>query len=171
MRREAIPYEIIGGIKFYSRKEVKDLLAYLRLIVNPNDGISFDRIVNFPPRGIGKTTLEKIHKLSAEKQISYLETLNDLSVLNVGDKQKNSLAEFYDMICKYRLLYKDEDALNISQDIIADIKLQSYYEDQNTNEALERWNNVQELINSISDFLENKSQQTLSDFLEEVSLL
>ena len=64
LRREGIPYQIIGGVKFYERKEIKDIIAYLRLIVNSNDGISFDRIVNFPPRGIGKTSLDRIHKLA-----------------------------------------------------------------------------------------------------------
>ena len=77
LRREGVPYEIIGGVKFYARKEVKDILAYLRLIVNASDGISFDRIVNFPSRGIGKTTLEKIHKLANDNDYTYLRVLGE----------------------------------------------------------------------------------------------
>ena len=77
LRREGIPYQIIGGVKFYERKEIKDIIAYLRIIVNPSDGISFDRIVNFPARGIGKTTLEIIHELAKSRKCSYLSVLSD----------------------------------------------------------------------------------------------
>jgi DNA helicase-2/ATP-dependent DNA helicase PcrA len=171
LRRESVPYEIIGGVKFYARKEVKDILAYLRLIVNTSDGISFDRIVNFPPRGIGKTSLEKIHKFANENDYSFLSALAELEKLSIGKKQKKALHEFNQLIYKYRNTYKKESAASIAHDLLRDIDLQNYYENQNTQEALERWNNVQELINSITDFQDNRDENGLREFLEEVSLL
>ena len=171
LRREGVPYEIIGGIKFYARKEVKDILAYLRLIINPTDGVSFDRIVNFPARGIGKTTIEKIHVYAKEKDLSYLQVLEDLGKLSIGEKQKKSLHDFNQMIHKFRNSYKDQSAVDITRDLIQDIDIQNYYENQNTQEALERWNNVEELLNSITDFQESREESGLREFLEEVSLL
>ena len=171
LRREGVPYEIIGGIKFYARKEVKDVLAYLRLIINPTDGVSFDRIVNFPVRGIGKTTIEKIHAHAKENDLTYLQVLEDLGKLSIGAKQKKSLHEFYQLIHKFRNSYKEQNAIDISRDLLLDIDLQHYYENQNTQEALERWNNVEELLNSITDFQDNRKESGLREFLEEVSLL
>ena len=171
LRREGVPYEIIGGIKFYARKEVKDVLAYLRLIINPTDGVSFDRIVNFPPRGIGKTSIEKIHDYAKEKNLTYLEVLDSLESLSVGLKQKESLNQFNQLIHKFQNAYKNQNASTITRDLLLDIDLQSYYENQSTQEALDRWRNIEELVNSIIDFQDNKPESTLREFLEEVSLL
>lgn len=171
LRREGLPYQIIGGIKFYDRKEIKDVLAYLRLIINPNDGISFDRIVNFPPRGIGKTTLEKIHKIANQNKITYLALLKELDRLSVGAKQKKALHEFSQLIHKFKTAYKDQNITFIATDLLLDIDLRNYYENQNTQEAFERWSNVEELINSIADFQDNREEGSLREFLEEVSLL
>ena len=159
LRREGIPYQIIGGVKFYERKEIKDVIAYLRLIVNPNDGISFDRIINFPTRGIGKTTLEKIHEIAKTDKLS------------ISKKQKKTLLEFRQFILKYQQSYHKVDTASIATDILLDIDLKNYYENQNTQDAIERWANVEELLNSIADFQEYRQGSSLSDFLEEVSLL
>jgi len=171
LRREGIPYQIIGGVKFYERKEIKDVIAYLRLIINPDDGISFDRIVNFPARGIGKTTLEKIHQLAKSGSCSYLSILSDLQNLKVGKKQKQALGDFTALILKFQTAYKRQDAVSLATDLLLDIDLKSYYENQDTIEAKERWANVEELLNSINDFQEYREEGRLSDFLEEVSLL
>ena len=171
LRREGVPYQIIGGTKFYDRKEIKDVLAYLRLIINPNDGISFDRIVNFPPRGIGKTTLEKIHVLANQNKITYLAVLEELDRLSVGTKQKKALHEFNQLIHKFKTAYKDQNTTFITTDLLLDIDLRNYYENQNTQESFERWANVEELINSIADFQDNREEGSLREFLEEVSLL
>ena len=170
-RREGVPYQIIGGTKFYERKEIKDVIAYLRLIVNSNDGISFDRIINFPARGIGKTSIEKIHALAKEKQCSYLSVISNPDMLEIGKKQKKALREFHELMSKYKTAYKKVDAVSLATDILLDIDLKNYYENQNTLEAQERWSNVEELINSIVDFQELREEGGLSDFLEEVSLL
>jgi DNA helicase-2/ATP-dependent DNA helicase PcrA len=94
-----------------------------------------------------------------------------LEILSVGAKQKNALHEFNQLIHKYRTSYKEEGAASISRDLLADIDLQNYYENQNTQDALERWSNVQELISSITDFQDNRDENGLREFLEEVSLL
>ena len=171
LRREGIPYQIIGGIKFYERKEIKDIIAYLRLIVNPNDGISFDRIVNFPARGIGKITLEKIHDLAKSEKCSYIDILSNPNVLSIGEKQKKSLIDFSELITKFQLAYQKQNAVSMTTDLLLDIDLKSYYENQNTIEAKERWSNVEELLNSITDFQEYREGSGLTEFLEEVSLL
>ena len=125
------------------------------LPAEPNDGISFDRIINFPARGIGKTSVEKIHSLAKEKDCSYLNVISNPEGLDVGQKQKKSLKEFSDLILKFKNSYEKLD----------------YYENQNTVEAQDRWSNVEELLNSIVDFQDLKADNNLSDFLEEVSLL
>ncbi|MDP6853829.1 MAG: UvrD-helicase domain-containing protein [Candidatus Marinimicrobia bacterium] len=171
LRREGIPYQIIGGRKFYDRKEIKDVLAYLRLIMNPSDSVSFDRIVNFPPRGIGKTTLEKIHSVAGNNKMTYLAVLDEMERLSVGPKQQKALHEFNQLIHKFKSAYQKENIISITTDLLLDIDLKSYFMNQNTQEALERWANVEELVNSIADFTENRDAAGLSDFLEEVSLL
>mgnify|MGYP001356043823 CR=1 FL=1 len=171
LRREGIAYQIIGGTKFYDRKEIKDVLAYLRLILNPADSVSFDRIVNFPPRGIGKTTLKKIHSVAANNAMNYLAVLDEMARLSVGEKQKKSLFEFNQLIHKFKSAYNKENIISITTDLLQDIDLKSYFINQNTQEALERWNNVEELVNSIADFSENREEASLGNFLEEVSLL
>ena len=85
-RREGIPYQIIGGVKFYDRKEVKDVLAYLRLIVNPSDSVSFSRIINFPPRGLGKTSTDKFMKFSKSKNSDFLKSIDEIDELDIGLK-------------------------------------------------------------------------------------
>ena len=171
LRREGIPYQIIGGTKFYDRKEIKDVLAYLRLIMNPADSVSFDRIVNFPPRGIGKTTLEKIHSVAVNNKMTYLAILDEMERLTVGPKQQKALHEFNQLIHKFKSGYQKENIVSITTDLLLDIDLKSYFINQNTQDALERWANVEELVNSIADFAENRDAAGLSDFLEEVSLL
>ena len=91
LRRSGIPYQIIGGVKFYDRKEIKDLICYIRLIVNNSDSISFDRIINFPPRGIGNTSLSKIHDFSNDNSINYMDSIFTSDKIGVGQKQTKIL--------------------------------------------------------------------------------
>ena len=171
LRREAIPYQIIGGVKFYDRKEVKDVLAYLRLIVNPSDSVSFDRVVNFPPRGIGKTSLDKFKEFAKFIDLNLINALERIEEVKIGPKQKASLAQFREMIKFFTAKIESESAKDISIDLINEIQLSEYYSNQNSIEAKERWSNVDELLNSISEFTENSGNNGLRIFLEEVSLL
>ena len=94
LRRESVPYHIVGGMKFYDRKEIKDLLAYLRYLINPKDSISFFRIVNFPPRGIGKTVTDKILKNITDTDQDLSQTLDNLPDLNLSEKQVQKVRDF-----------------------------------------------------------------------------
>ena len=171
LRREAIPYQIIGGVKFYDRKEVKDVLAYLRLIVNPSDSVSFDRVVNFPPRGIGKTSIDKFKNFSQLIDLDLMNALERINEVNIGAKQKASLAQFRDMIKSFTAKIDTDTAKDIAINLVSEIELNEHYSNQGTIEAKERWSNVDELLNSITEFTENSEDGGLRIFLEEVSLL
>ena len=171
LRREAIPYQIIGGVKFYDRKEVKDVLAYLRLIVNPSDSVSFDRVVNFPPRGIGKTSIDKFKNFAQLIDLNLINALERINEVNIGTKQKASLAQFRDMIKTFTAKIDIDTAKDIALNLVHEIELNEHYSNQGTIEAKERWSNVDELLNSITEFTENSEDGGLRIFLEEVSLL
>jgi len=143
-------------------------LAYLRIIVNSNDNLSFNRIINFPPRGIGKTSIDKINNHLNENNINYFEL--DVDLLPIGPKQKNELKTFLDFIKKIQL-NKDKPAIDILLDIINEIDLKNYYLNQPNIENHERWKNIEELITSIDEYSNQNKDKNLSDFLEEVSLL
>ena len=171
LRRSGIPYQIIGGVKFYDRKEIKDLICYIRLIVNNSDSISFDRIINFPPRGIGNTSLSKIHDFSNDNSINYMDSIFTSDKIEVGQKQTKILKEFYDFIKLYEKRSKKESGSDIVKDLLKDIGLKDYYLNQKTDDALSRWENIEEFVSSIKEFESNNQESTLSTFLEEVSLL
>ena len=170
LRRESIPYHIVGGIKFYDRKEIKDILAYLKYILNPSDTIAFTRIINFPPRGIGKTTVDKIFRYTNDQQISLSEGLNRIDEIQLGDKQKKQLKKFNALIRSLQQ-YIDKPTLDIVERLIDDINLKDHYKSKDNPEDLERLANVDELVLSISDFCDRNEENNLALFIEEVSLL
>ena len=170
-RRAGIAYQIIGGVKFYDRKEIKDILAYIKVIINDSDSISFNRIINFPARGVGNTSLDKIHQFSNDNSISYFKLIKNPDKLNIGAKQKRTLKNFHDFICLYKDRSTKEDGSVIIKDLLKDLKLKEYYENQRTTEGIERWENIEELMSSISEFEENNEDKSLVKYLEEISLL
>ena len=171
LRRRGIAYTIVGGIKFYERKEVKDLLAYLRIILNPRDTVSLKRVINFPPRGIGNKTVEKCEAYAAEKGIPLFDGLETPDVLGLKGKQAAGLVEFYQIVRKYRDLRSSLSASELAGVLVDELGLVSFFKDQATSEAMERLENVQELVNSIHDFCERNEGAGIREFLEEVSLL
>ena len=171
LRRKAISYEIVGGIKFYERKEIKDLLAYLRVLVNPSDTISLKRIMNFPPRGIGAKTIEKCENLSEIKNLPLLEILNTPEEMNLKGQQAAGLIEFYQIIKKYSELQTKLDASELISVLVEELGLINFYNEQNTEDSKERFRNIQELLTTINQFCEKNVDSTISEFLEEVSLL
>ena len=162
LRKNAVPYQIIGGVKFYERKEIKDALAYLRIVTNPDDGLSFNRVVNFPPRGIGKTSIDKINDYLNKNNLGYLDL--NIEDLSIGPKQKKELGDFLSFIKKLNG-NKDRPAIEILLDIINEIDLKNYYLNQPNVENHERWKNVEELITSIEEYSEQNKDKNLSDFL------
>ena len=110
-------------------------------------------------------------ELAKSEECSYLSILSDSNKLKVGNKQKQAFGDFNKLISKFQTAYQKQDAISITTDLLLDIDLKNYYENQNTQEAKERWENVEELLNSITDFQEYRVGRGLSEFLEEVSLL
>ncbi len=170
-RRIGIPYNLVGSIRFYERKEVKDVLAYLRLVINLRDTISLRRIVNFPPRGIGMKTMDKcVIQGSADKK-DLFQVLKNADKLQIRGKQSEALKIFYSLIKKYHGLRKKLSASELSRSLIEEAGILRYFKQSQDIEDKERYENVIELLNSIDEFSSRRSNPQLSDFLEEVSLL
>ena len=169
LRRENIPYKIIGGLKFYERKEIKDIIAYLRLIQNTNDNLSLRRIINEPKRGIGKTSLDKIETISNETGIPMYEIIKKADEFGLNRVFINS-REFINVIEE---LKAKKDDMNIS-DLIKEILRKSGYtkalEDENTIEAENRIENLDEFLTVAIEFEEEEAENGLSQFLEGITL-
>ena len=170
-RRMGIPYNIIGGIRFYDRKEVKDIIAYLRLVINLKDTISLRRVVNFPPRGIGAKTMDKCVERAISNRSELFDVLKDAADLPIRGKQSDALQTFYKLINKYNELSGKLSANELSRALIEETGIHSYFKRSNDPDDVERWANVNELLNSIDSFCQKLPESSLSDFLEEVSLL
>ena len=170
-RRSAIPYKIIGGTRFYERKEVKDVLGYLRLIVNIDDTISLRRIINFPPRGIGLKTVDKCFIQSIKDNKKLFEVLNNPEPMKIRGKQGDSLIAFYKLIKKYNQLLSKLNASELARALVEEVGILNFYKQQDNIEDNERYDNVLEILNSIDEFMDRKPDASISDFLEEVSLL
>ena len=170
-RRSAIPYKIIGGTRFYERKEVKDVLGYLRLIVNIDDTISLRRIINFPPRGIGLKTVDKCFIQSIKDNKKLFDVLNNPEPMKIRGKQGDSLIAFYKLIKKYNQLLLKLNASELARALVEEVGILSFYKKQDNIEDNERYDNVLEILNSIDEFMDRKPDASISDFLEEVSLL
>ena len=171
LRRAGVPYHIIGGVKFYERKEIKDILAYLKVISNPSDSVSLLRVLNFPARGIGKTSVDKIISLSKDKQITIFDMLNLIDEVQIGESQKKTIKLFINKINKFVKLINNYNIVNMINDVIEEFKIKEHYQKQNTSDSNERWQNIEELINGMIDYDSEKEYANLTTFLEEVSLL
>jgi DNA helicase-2/ATP-dependent DNA helicase PcrA len=177
LRRKNISYQVYGGLSFYQRKEIKDILAYLRVIVNPNDEESIKRIINYPTRGIGQTTMDKLLIYANEKNISLFETLKNLSSdeIKINSGTKNKLNQFFLLIKSFQLLNESLNAFEIAEEVLKRIAIINVLKLDGTPESISRIENIEELINGIKDFIEGEkevvdSKATLSDFLEDVAL-
>ena len=177
LRRKNISYQVYGGLSFYQRKEIKDILAYLRVIVNPNDEESIKRIINYPTRGIGQTTMDKLLIYANDKNISLFETLKNLSLdeIKINSGTKNKLNQFFLLIKSFQLLNESLNAFEIAEEVLKRIGIINVLKLDGTPESISRIENIEELINGIKDFIEGEkevvdSKGTLSDFLEDVAL-
>ena len=173
LRRLNIKYRIIGGLSFYQRKEIKDLLAYLRFIVNQNDEEAFKRIINLPKRGIGDTTVAKISVSAAEHRVPIWEVVSNISRYVAG-RATLPIESFATLIKSFKILLEEgKDAYTVASHVAKTSGiLRELYEDK-TVEGLSRYENVQELLNAIKEFVDNPDNEdkTLSSFLQTVSLL
>ena len=168
LNRHGIPYRIYGGVKFYERKEIKDSLAYLRVLVNKNDNLSLTRIINEPKRGVGDTLLEKYREMANENNSSMYETIkNNLDECRRSEARKN-LVEFFEMIEKYtEQINSGVEIENVLDGILKD---SGYYQMIEDNEEGERRENIKELMNNITYFELNSEDPSLSSFLQEITL-
>jgi len=178
LRRQGIPYRIVGGIKFYERKEIKDLIAYLRLIVNEKDSLAFSRIINIPTRGIGATTLRKLEDISVKNQNSLWETVVELVnnsekyfELKLSARIKSALDEFVHLIEEAK--YWDKSGVAPSKVYEKVLHSSGYIEHLKTQkdyESLNRIENLDELLNAISDYEETSLNPNIVSFLETINL-
>lgn len=175
LRKRNIPYKIYGGMSFYQRKEIKDLIAYFRLLVNPQDNEAFRRIINYPKRGIGNTTVDKLHAFSTKHNVPLWNIAVNLDKVkhNISTRTVNSINKFCAMILSFaERLYK-VNAYEIAHDIASQTGILKELYNDKTPEGVSRYENIQELLNGIKELVDSKETEmvTLDRFLEEVSLM
>ena len=177
LRKINIEYQVFGGLSFYQRKEIKDVLAYLRLIENLNDEESLRRIINFPPRGIGQTTLDKLTLISEKQNISLFDSISNLNdppvKINKGTIEK--LENFMNQILSFKVFSQNNNAYETVSHIINKIQIVNFYKNEGSLESFNRIENIEELVNGINDFIEGQeelfeSDKSLSKYLEDVAL-
>ena len=177
LRKINIDYQVFGGLSFYQRKEVKDVLAYLRLIENLNDEESLRRIINFPPRGIGQTTLDKLVILSKDKDVSLFESISEI---DRNSKMFNSrtiekLENFKNLILSFKIYSSKNNAYETSNLVVHQTKLVDFYRNDGTLESMNRIENIEELLNGVNDFIDQQFEiyegdNSLSKYLQDVAL-
>ncbi len=179
LRRKNIPYRVFGGLSFYQRKEVKDLVAYLRLLINENDGEALSRIINFPARGIGETTQNKLIVFADSQNVAINNVLDNLGMyapqLGLNNGVLTKLSDFWAMIKAFQVMLKTENAYTVAMEVAKRTGLIKFLKDDQTPEGISRVENVQELMNSMQGFIEEQQQiedgdPSLSNFLENIAL-
>ena len=166
---EAIPYQVIGGQKFYERAEIRDIIAYLRVILQPSDDLALERIINKPARGIGAKTVEKFQEYARSKHISLYQAISELIENgSISGKAKNSISELWSNFDHWREMTKDENPNDIVEAIIQDSGYWQSLKEDNSAEAPGRMDNLRELVNVMSD---HDQYPDLSAFMEHVSLV
>tara|TARA_B100001057_G_scaffold498942_1_gene607736 strand:+ start:6236 stop:8476 length:2241 start_codon:yes stop_codon:yes gene_type:complete len=177
LRLNKIPYQIFGGVSFYNRKEIKDVLAYLRVIVNSSDEESLKRIINYPSRGIGQVTINKIILAAKKYDLTLYETIQKNNELSIGlsNSVLIKLQNFIDLIDVFKIQNQKLNAFDLTKEVIEKVKIIDELKKDDSPEGISRVENVQELLNGIRDFIEDQkeladSNDKLSQFLSTVSL-
>lgn len=171
-RRHGVPYVILGGVAFYKRKEVKDVIAYLRLLVNPRDDESLTRIINYPSRGIGETTVAKLRNMAKSNNLPLWDVVvHPASLVGLPKASGAGVRAFASLIQKYGKLRAEMSASEISRALVDDLGILQSYKEENTTEALGRRENIQELLSAITEFSAERNGGGLEEFLQEVSLV
>jgi DNA helicase-2/ATP-dependent DNA helicase PcrA len=177
LRKRDIPYRIFGGLSFYQRKEVKDVLAYLRLIVNPKDEEALKRVINYPARGIGATTMDKLIVAAKQYDVSIYEVIEKIDQVGagIGGSIRTRLKNFATMIKSFQALEAQQDVFELTEYIIKKTGLLSELKKDGTQEGISRIENIEELLNGMRDFVEgqkevDEARGSLAEFLEDVAL-
>jgi len=177
LRKRDIPYRIYGGLSFYQRKEIKDVLAYLRLVVNPGDEEALKRVINFPARGIGDATIDKLTVAANESGLTIFELIENLESQPLGlhGGTRRKLSDFANMIRSFQVLNQQADAFILAEQVARKSGLLLEFKKDGTPEGIARMENIEELLNGIKDFVEGQKELAdargdLSEFLEDVAL-
>ena len=177
LRKRNIPYRVYGGLSFYQRKEIKDVLAYLRLIINENDEEAFKRVINFPTRGIGQTTINKLVIQANSLDISLYSLCKELdkSPLNISSGIKLKVSNFINLIESFKISSKTKNAFDIANEVVNDTGIIKTYSALTSIEDQAKIQNIEEMLNGIKDFVEiqkeiPESTGSISEFLEDIAL-
>ncbi|MYL21483.1 DNA helicase PcrA [Halobacillus litoralis] len=169
--KAGIPYQMIGGTKFYDRKEIKDLLAYLRLIANPNDDLSFQRVVNEPKRGVGKTSMDKMMAYAADHDISLYEAAAEVDFVGVSAKAAKAIMSFRKMVQNWSEQQEFLSATDMVQQVIDKTGYEEMLMNEKSIEAQSRLENIEEFKSVTKNFEENAEDKTLVAFLTDLALI
>ncbi|MFH6769447.1 UvrD-helicase domain-containing protein [Gaetbulibacter aquiaggeris] len=177
LRKRDIPYRIYGGLSFYQRKEIKDVLSYLRLVINPADEEALKRIINFPPRGIGQTTIDKLIVSANGYKRTIFEVMKniDKTDVKVNSGTKTKLQDFVTLIESYQVLNQTADVFELAEHVTRTSGLIREFNKDGTPEGVTRMENIEELLNGMKDFVEGQKEVadttgSLAEFLEDVAL-
>ncbi|MDD9271857.1 DNA helicase PcrA [Paenibacillus sp. GCM10023248] len=166
-----IPYTIVGGVKFYDRKEIKDILAYLRLVSNPDDDISLSRIVNVPKRGIGDTTMDKVAAMAAQRGISLFAMLEEIDILEINTKAKHALSGFREMIDNLNRMVEYLSVTELTEKVLELSEYRMEMQRENTIESKARLENIEEFLSVTQDFEKRNEDKSLISFLTDLALI
>ncbi|CAG2535214.1 MAG: UvrD-helicase domain-containing protein [Maribacter dokdonensis] len=177
LRKRDIPYRIYGGLSFYQRKEIKDVLSYLRLVINPKDEEALKRVINFPARGIGGTTLDKLVVAANHYNRSIFEVMENIDRidLKINSGTKRKLQDFVTMIKSFQVMNETTDAFALSEHVAKKTGILLEFKKDGTPEGIGKMENIEELLNGIKDFVEGQQEideatGNISEFLEDVAL-
>ena len=171
LRRAEIPYQVIGGLRFYERKEIKDVLAYLRVLINPDDSVSLKRIVNVPARGIGKTSLEKVENVCMGKGLTLLEGLRHASQGGlVGTAATKKITNFISIMDHLDSIYRQSNPLELLTEVIDRSGYATMLKNEDTRESKGRMENLNELYSAVEHLVENENG-SLREFLDSTALV
>ncbi len=172
LRRRNTAYTIVGGVSFYKRKEVKDTIAYLRLVVNPSDGESFMRVVNEPSRGLGKTSLEAISRFADASGISlYAAAQRAEQITGLQKRAQNAAHTFAEFIGRFIGVLGQIPPDELARTLIDASGLLRMYQEEGTDEALDRWNNIQRVLSHITEYTAREEDATLETYLQDIALI
>ena len=177
LRKKDIPYRIYGGLSFYQRKEIKDVLSYLRLLINSKDEEALKRIINFPARGIGQTTIERLIVVANKYNRSIFEVMQNLDKVEIQINKgiQTKLQDFVTMVKSFQILNEGYDVFQITEHVIKKTGLYTELKKDGTPEGIARIENIEELLNGMRDFVEEQKELadttgSLAEFLEDVAL-
>ncbi len=171
-RKNSIPYKLIGGVAFYQRKEVKDVLAYFRVLANPQDSESLFRIINYPVRGLGDVAQGHLKEFAVQNTISVLESIQRAAEISaLATKAKSGAKQLANLFAKYTDLRTKISMSELVRSMVDEIGILQMYKDEATAESMGRWENIQELLSAVSEYNDEHPESTLENFLEEVALV